>query len=263
MPSKYDPLRRYLSALTTPTWHASFADVEHIVGFPLPVSARLYPAWWANSQDNIPQHRAWLDAGWRTSGLNLAGGFVFFERTIVHRPSQPHATLLFSGDDAQEAMAHSWDAAPRILELRISMTWQSLGCVLRDSNDRLRFPSTVHSPAIYCFRVRHDRQERRYIGETDNLARRFQNYRTPGATQATNVRINAIFLEVLRRGAEISASAVTEGAWVDCGSGPRAADLQTQSLRRLLEHAAIVDCDAQDIEVLNRTRETAADSPLG
>jgi len=258
MPSKYDPLRQHLEALATQTWHASFADIERTVGFPLPESARLHPAWWANSNDNMPQHKAWLGAGWRTSGLNLAGGFVLFDRVAGERTSPPAVASRRPARNRSVSDVHAWDAAPRQLDLRVGTTWQSLGRVLRDTDDRLRFPATAASPSVYCFRIRHHAQERRYIGETDNLARRFQNYRTPGPTQKTSIRINAVLLEALQSGADISASAVTSGAWVDWGAGRQAADLQSQSLRRLLEHAAIVECGAQDLEILNRTREAAA-----
>jgi hypothetical protein len=38
--SKYEPLERHLSALEWDRWDASFAEIEAILGTPLPPSAR-------------------------------------------------------------------------------------------------------------------------------------------------------------------------------------------------------------------------------
>ena len=61
--SKYDPLSRHFRDLGGQAWHATFEDIERILGFPLPNSARAHPAWWANSADKMPQMSAWLNAG--------------------------------------------------------------------------------------------------------------------------------------------------------------------------------------------------------
>ena len=80
---KYDPLRDYLERMSKIEWRAGFADVEKILGFRLPVSARKYPAWWANeeSQKSVHSHsRSWVDAGWQTAELNLGNEQVIFRR---------------------------------------------------------------------------------------------------------------------------------------------------------------------------------------
>ncbi len=98
--SKYDPLRRHLESLESSEWRVRFSDVEKVLGFPLPRSAYVYQAWWANeTRTATSQQRAWLDAGWETSNLNLMGKTVEFVRTgklnpqtrpdIALRPSTP------------------------------------------------------------------------------------------------------------------------------------------------------------------------------
>ena len=37
-----------------------------------------------------------------------------------------------------------------------------------------------------------------YIGETDSLNRRFQQYRTPGPTQTTNIRLNLLMRKIIK-----------------------------------------------------------------
>ncbi len=80
--SKYGALYRHLTALTGPEWRTSFSEIESVLGFDLPASARRYPAWWANEKGGSghSQKRAWQEAGWRTGNLNLAAETVVFER---------------------------------------------------------------------------------------------------------------------------------------------------------------------------------------
>ncbi len=79
--SKYEALRRHLERTRGDRWEASFADIEQVLGFRLPASAREYHAWWAHeNQPKHPHKRAWLGAGWRTSLVNLSKRTVRFER---------------------------------------------------------------------------------------------------------------------------------------------------------------------------------------
>ena len=79
---KYDPLFRHLAALDQAEWQTSFREIEAILGFDLPASARRYQAWWANQKGGSghSQTRAWREAGWRTRDLNLVSETVVFER---------------------------------------------------------------------------------------------------------------------------------------------------------------------------------------
>ncbi|MBC7158566.1 MAG: type II toxin-antitoxin system VapB family antitoxin [Porphyrobacter sp.] len=77
----YQPLTDYLLRLHADEWRASFADVERVLGRPLPDSASKYPAWWANqSGPGHSQTRGWQDAGFETREVDLRGGRVRFIR---------------------------------------------------------------------------------------------------------------------------------------------------------------------------------------
>lgn len=79
--SKYARLSEHLAALTENEWTASFEDIEAILGFKLPQSSRLYPAWWANeTSGGHSQKVGWHSAGWRTGNLDLKRGMVSFYR---------------------------------------------------------------------------------------------------------------------------------------------------------------------------------------
>ena len=84
---KYARLQDHLQNLTTDVWEASFDEIERILGFSLPASARRYQAWWANQGIGGPgQANSWSEAGWRTRRLRLQDERVTFER--VAGPSQ-------------------------------------------------------------------------------------------------------------------------------------------------------------------------------
>lgn len=84
--SRYEPLRTYLVGRPETTVLATFAQIEEILGVALPASARKYRPWWANEQAGTHVHaRAWLDAGRRTSSVDLQAGTVEFV-AIVPRP---------------------------------------------------------------------------------------------------------------------------------------------------------------------------------
>ena len=134
------------------------------------------------------------------------------------------------------------------------MEWRPLGGVVLGSDGKLTFPKTGNDPALYCFKVRRGGRESRYVGETDNLNRRMGNYRNPGLTQQTSLRMNAILKSELLAGSEIAISVVTGGAWIETPKGRKAADLSSKVVRCLLENAAIVLCGGYEIEMLNRAK---------
>lgn len=108
------------------------------------------------------------------------------------------------------------------------------------------------SPALYRLSIRLGGNEAVYIGETDNLSRRFGNYRNPGPSQQTSKRIHAKLKDALKAGAEIAVAVVLGGAWIDWGKGQQEADLSSKIIRCLFENAAIADGGSQQVEMLNR-----------
>jgi hypothetical protein len=79
--SVYEPLSEYLSNQADPVVRMTFAEIERVLGRPLPLSARKYPAWWANEEAGSHSHaRSWLDARRKTRGLDLNATTVEFVR---------------------------------------------------------------------------------------------------------------------------------------------------------------------------------------
>lgn len=79
--SKYQPLFEYLRQQPDSVpLELTFAEIEAILGQPLPPTATVNRAWWANSQ--TPQARLWQAAGWLIDDVN------FKEQTVVFRPAR-------------------------------------------------------------------------------------------------------------------------------------------------------------------------------
>jgi hypothetical protein len=83
VPSEYLPLHKYLDGRYADTVVLTFADIEALLGFALPDSARLQAAWWSSESTEgppSPQSGAWTHAR-RTARPRLGAAIVTFERT--------------------------------------------------------------------------------------------------------------------------------------------------------------------------------------
>ena len=78
----YDPLYRWLCAKSFETEERvrlTFAEIEAVLGFKLPLDARTELRWWNNERD-APRHkqcRAWLDAGFDAVKVDLRAEIEF------------------------------------------------------------------------------------------------------------------------------------------------------------------------------------------
>lgn len=79
---KYIELHKHLSNLDGKQWRATFGEIEEIIGFRLPKSARTHRPWWANSYSGagLAQSAAWQAAGWKTTEVDLGSERVIFVR---------------------------------------------------------------------------------------------------------------------------------------------------------------------------------------
>lgn len=83
---KYAPLYHHLlSAHPEPEWRTTFGEVETILGFRLPGSARLHRPWWSNSKRGSGHSHAlaWQAAGWRTRKVDIEAETLVFARGEV------------------------------------------------------------------------------------------------------------------------------------------------------------------------------------
>ena len=93
---KYQRLYTHLCGLPAQEWKTSFGEIESIIGFELPMSARLHLPWWANqgSGDGHSQALAWSVAGWETADVDMDA-----ETLLLRRRKRPEAVRKLSLDE--------------------------------------------------------------------------------------------------------------------------------------------------------------------
>jgi hypothetical protein len=143
-----------------------------------------------------------------------------------------------------------WDTASQC-EGRLGLTWQPIGR-LSLADGQLDFPTAPSAPGLYRFRIRNGDVEARYIGESENLARRFGFYRSPGPSQQTNLRLNGIFRAALNSGEEIAVAIVADSAWLEIAGHRALPNFSRKAMRCLFENWAIVEGLGEPVESLNR-----------
>ncbi len=85
---KYQRLYSHLCGLRGQEWRTTFGEIESILGFGLPESARLHRPWWANqhSGNGHSQALAWSVAGWETAEVDMDS-----ETLLLRRRERPEA----------------------------------------------------------------------------------------------------------------------------------------------------------------------------
>ena len=79
---KYQRLYTHLCGLATREWRATFSEIESIIGFGLPASARLHRPWWSNQSgaNGHSQAVAWGAAGWETAEVDMEAETLLLRR---------------------------------------------------------------------------------------------------------------------------------------------------------------------------------------
>jgi len=116
--SKYNPLLKTLERESKEAIHLTFAEIERILGFNLPKSARKLRPWWSNDPTTHTQARAWLTAGYRATEVNLENEQVIFlkQRQNAEDPATDHPVFgcmagtvtLMDGVDLTEPALPEW-----------------------------------------------------------------------------------------------------------------------------------------------------------
>lgn len=107
------------------------------------------------------------------------------------------------------------------------------------------FPAAPRRFGFYRSRFRGNGPDRHCVGETDELQRCFQQYRTPGRSRQADIGMNAEFRAHSTAGGNIEIDIVA-------GVEPVRADLADKGIGRLLEHAALVEGAASGTIFLDR-----------
>ena len=86
--SKYRKLKDHLHAmraLPRSEYRMTFAEIEKVLGNPLPPSAYRHRPWWSNSPTSL-MAQSWLQAGWTTAQVDMEGRKLVFKRIYAPQP---------------------------------------------------------------------------------------------------------------------------------------------------------------------------------
>ena len=150
---------------------------------------------------------------------------------LSHLPAEQHeAELSFGAIDA--LIGEPCLVASRVARRARGPHW---GCRLARGRPA--------SAGIYQFRLGGlaGRRDGVYVGESENIRRRLAgNYRNPGPTQQTSLRLNGLLLAQLDRGGAVVVDVVDEAVLIPpCGEAAPL-DLSRKASRLLVENAALV-----------------------
>lgn len=87
--SKYEPLTQFLRANQTSEIPMTFAEIEKIVGFRLPLKSSGHRAWWSNNPSNSVMTKAWLAAGYVTERVDMGSRRLVFRRSSGTKTAAP------------------------------------------------------------------------------------------------------------------------------------------------------------------------------
>jgi hypothetical protein len=231
----------------------AFDDVGRLVGG-LPPSAVRSRQWWANGS-NV-QARAWRDAGFRVERVDFVDCRVTFARYAsvdTHQPTSSEQRRPTRAGEAVPVAARAAVGEP--IDVAVAFQWTDAGHVLVDAGGKPAFGRLDPTPGLYRLTLIDGPAVARpqaYIGETDNLRRRLAtNYRTPGASQKTSLRVNALLRAHLAGGGSVALAVATE-ATVRLRGSEQPLDLSRKAGRLLAESAALVLAHAEDeAEIMN------------
>jgi hypothetical protein len=133
----------------------------------------------------------------------------------------------------------------------IDIILDPLGNVHLDSIGDPVFPGATGAPGVYRFRFTRGEWRGTYVGEAETMNRRFQQYRTPGVKQPTNIRIHDLIIATLNAGGGVSVDAAYQGTLVIDGADVML-DMTSKAARVLAESALLADAVARrHSEILN------------
>jgi hypothetical protein len=99
---KYEPLATKLKETSSDVLDASFDEIEDILKFQLPPSARRHRTWWGNCYKGThSQAKGWIEAGWETRHIDLDKEVVRFQRAATPNKISRDDTTIDYWDEAR------------------------------------------------------------------------------------------------------------------------------------------------------------------
>lgn len=112
--SKYEPLNEFLGRLKADYWRPTFLELERILGFKLPVTARKNADWWNAEAGGRHAHaNTWIGAGWKVQDVNVEKEKVTFVRSGAAQEPAPEPTGIAGRLRDRAELAREWSSEQR------------------------------------------------------------------------------------------------------------------------------------------------------
>ena len=123
-----------------------------------------------------------------------------------------------------------------------------VGEAKKEGDGRLRLPGVGSASGLYRFTIEAGGIVQCYVGESNNLRRRFKEYGAEGDGKDTNKRIRNALLRALDAKGVVAVEVATREAWLCRKSSCERANLVSKKSRALFERLAIFEhgCDLND-----------------
>lgn len=105
--SKYHGLYQYLRRKGQEELRLTFADIERLIGSPLPPGARHGRAFWSNRTRGALQAEAWMAAGYHVRQVDLEAGQVTFSQArLKYTVRRQEGEIVWDADLIRALRAH-------------------------------------------------------------------------------------------------------------------------------------------------------------
>jgi hypothetical protein len=152
-------------------------------------------------------------------------------RTLSRRPESGLATCLMHCPSRRSEGTVSEAVS-------LSFRWEPIGPLSLDSAGKLVFPVVPSLPGVYRFDLDGE-GDSVYFGEAADLRQRFRQYRNPGRTQQTNLRMGPLLRHVVGAGGGCQVSLARIKSF-EAEQPTLQLDMRLKAARVLIESAAIV-----------------------
>jgi hypothetical protein len=116
--NKYGLLGQHLKNCTTAEVQMTFAEIERVIGAELPPSAYRHRPWWSNNPSNSVMTKVWLDAGFRTEQVDMAGKKLVFKRAVHNGRGSAEEAMTYGFAPAAPEMGSPVSTHPMIGALK-------------------------------------------------------------------------------------------------------------------------------------------------
>ncbi len=97
--SKYYPLYAHLKQNQTKSLTLTLPKIEQILGITLPQSAHVQRGWWSNRSKGALQARAWMQAGYHVTKIDLGNSQISFSKPkLTYEARQLGDTVQWTGE---------------------------------------------------------------------------------------------------------------------------------------------------------------------